>query len=51
MTWQAVSKETRVSATKITYTGIGGRMEVDGMLAIVKLLNAMIKSFVNEQEF
>jgi len=46
ITWQQVASETSVSATTLTRTRHGGRLEVDGMLAMVRWLNRTVESFV-----
>jgi transcriptional regulator with XRE-family HTH domain len=45
MTWSAVAKEIGVSASTMTRTRLGGRMEVDGMLAMVRWLGRTVESF------
>ena len=46
MTWTAVSREIGVSPATITRTREGGRLEVDGMLAMVAWLGVTVESFV-----
>ena len=45
MTWQQVAKEVGVSASTLTRTKGGGRMEVDGMLAMVRWLDQKVENF------
>jgi transcriptional regulator with XRE-family HTH domain len=46
ITWQQVARETGVSPGTLTRTKLGGRMEVDGMLSMVRWLNRTVESFV-----
>lgn len=46
MTWSAVAREIGVAVSTITRTRHGGRMEVDGMLAMVRWLNVPVETFV-----
>lgn len=46
MTWAMVAAEIGVSATTIARTRAGGRMEVDGMLAMVRWLHVSVETFV-----
>jgi len=48
MTWTQVAAETGVAATTITRTRAGGRLEVDGMLAMVRWLDVPVETFVRE---
>ena len=48
MTWAKVAAEMGVSATTVTRTRIGGRLEVDGMLAMVHWLGVPVETFVRE---
>lgn len=48
MTWEQLSSEIGVSAATIKRTRDGGRMEVDGMLAIVRWLGTTVETFVRE---
>jgi hypothetical protein len=48
MTWEQVATEIRVSAATIKRTRAGGRMEVDGMLAMVRWLGVPVDTFVRE---
>jgi transcriptional regulator with XRE-family HTH domain len=45
LSWQQVAIETGVSATTLTRTKQGGRLEVDGTLAMVRWLGRTIESF------
>ena len=45
MSWAEVSAEIGVSASTLTRTRLGGRMEVDGMLAMVRWLGRTAESF------
>lgn len=49
MTWDAVASEIGVSAATIRRTESGGRMEVDGMLAMVAWLGEKVEAFVSER--
>ncbi len=51
MTWTEVSKEIGVSTSTITGTKKGGRMEVDGMLAMVHWLGVPVETFVRERDY
>jgi transcriptional regulator with XRE-family HTH domain len=48
MTWSQVAAETGVSAATIKRTKEGGRMEVDGMLALVNWLGVRVEMFVQD---
>ena len=48
MTWAQVAKETGVSAATMTRTRSGGRLEVDGMLAMVRWLGVPVETYVRE---
>ena len=48
MTWAKVAAEMGVSASTVTRTRIGGRLEVDGMLAMVRWLGVPVETFVRE---
>jgi transcriptional regulator with XRE-family HTH domain len=50
MTWANVAAEMGVSVTTITRTRTGGRMEVDGMLAMVRWLDVSVETFVRESK-
>jgi cyanate lyase len=51
MSWADVSKEIGVSASTLRRTNAGGRMEVDGMLAMVYWLNEKVETFVIETPY
>ncbi|MEM7077351.1 MAG: helix-turn-helix domain-containing protein [Pseudomonadota bacterium] len=51
MTWKEVAAQTGVSAATIARTRHGGRMEVDGMLALVGWLDVPVETFVREAPF
>ncbi len=46
VTWQAVATDIGVSVATITRIRHGGRMEVDGMLAMVSWLKRPVEDFV-----
>ena len=48
MTWEQVAAETGVSSATIKRTRAGGRMEVDGMLALVHWLGVPVETFVRD---
>lgn len=48
LTWADVASEIGVGAATITRTRTGGRMEVDGMLAMVRWLAVPVETFVRE---
>lgn len=48
LTWAQVAAEIGVSAATIQRTREGGRMEVDGMLAMVSWLGVPVERFVRE---
>jgi len=48
LSWQDVARETGVSAATMTRTKNGGRLEVDGMLAMVRWLGVPVEHFVRE---
>ncbi len=50
MTWTDISKEIGVSASTITRTKLGGRMEVDGMIQMVNWLGVPVETFLRETE-
>ncbi len=51
MTWTEVSKEIGVSASTLRRTKEGGRMEVDGMIAMVDWLGERVETFVRETDY
>ncbi len=48
MTWADISREIGVSSSTLRRTREGGRMEVDGMIAMVDWLGEKVESFVKE---
>ena len=48
MSWRQVASEIGVSASTLTRTRQGGRMEVDGMLAMVRWLGRSAESFTRK---
>ena len=46
MSWVEVGREIGVSPATLTRTKLGGRMEVDGMLAMVRLVGQTVEHFV-----
>ena len=50
MTWSQVATEIGVSVAMITRTRTGGRMEVDGMLAMVRWLGVPVETFVRDTD-
>jgi len=50
LSWQQVSAEIGVSASTMTRMKDGGRLEVDGMLAMVRWLGRTVESFARETE-
>ena len=48
MTWEEVAAEIGVSSATIKRTRGGGRMEVDGMLAMVRWLGVPVETFVRD---
>lgn len=48
LTWADVARDVGVSSRTLTRTARGGRMEVDGMLAMCRWLNRTAESFVHE---
>ncbi len=51
MSWADVFGETGVSASTLRRTRDGGRLEVDGMLAMVYWLNEKVETFVIETPY
>ena len=45
LSWKEVASETGVSTATLTRTRLGGRMEVDGVLAMVTWLGTTVESF------
>ena len=50
LTWRQVASEVGVSASTLTRTRAGGRMEVDGMLAMVSWLRVPVETFVRGRD-
>lgn len=50
LTWEQVARETGVSAATIKRTKDGGRLEVDGMLAMVGWLGVPVEEFVRDAD-
>lgn len=48
LTWREVADQIGVSVTTITRIKSGGRMEVDGMLAMVWWLGVPVETFVSD---
>ncbi len=51
VTWKEIAKETGVSISTISRTQHGGRMEVDGVLALVGWLGVPVETFTHETRF
>jgi transcriptional regulator with XRE-family HTH domain len=47
-TWAQVAAESGVSVATITRTRAGGRLEVDGMIAMVTWLGVPVDTFIRE---
>ena len=50
LTWEEVGREIGVSAATIKRTQRGGRMEVDGILALVAWLGVPVETFVRDSD-
>jgi transcriptional regulator with XRE-family HTH domain len=48
LSWPEVAMQTGVSVSTLTRTQQGGRMEVDGMLAMVGWLGVPVENFVRD---
>jgi transcriptional regulator with XRE-family HTH domain len=48
LTWEQVAAEIGVSSATLKRTQRGGRMEVDGMLAMVNWLGVPVENFVRK---
>ena len=48
LTWTEVGRELGISPSTLTRTRLGGRMEVDGMLAMVRWLGRTVESFTRQ---
>ena len=51
ITWKEISDEIHVSVTTIKRTKLGGRMEVDGMIAMVDWLGVPVETFIRETDY
>lgn len=51
LSWSDISREIGVSASTITRTKHGGRMEVDGMIAMVDWLDEKVETFITDSEW
>ncbi len=51
VSWKQVAADTGVSASTIARTRQGGRMEVDGVLALVGWLGVPVERFTRETQF
>ena len=51
LTWAQVAKETGVAAATLKRTQEGGRLEVDGVLAMVGWLGRTVESFTKTSRF
>lgn len=49
-TWAQIAREMRVSPSTVTRTRLGGRMEVDGILAMVGWLGMSVETFVIDDQ-
>jgi transcriptional regulator with XRE-family HTH domain len=50
LSWREVATEIGVSVSTIKRTQSGGRMEVDGMLAMVAWLGVSVENFIHESD-
>jgi hypothetical protein len=50
LTWDQLAREIGVSAATIQRTQHGGRLEVDGMLAMVTWLGVPVEAFVSDSD-
>ena len=50
LTWEQLAGEIGVSAATIRRTQHGGRLEVDGMLAMVTWLGVPVETFVSDSD-
>ena len=48
LSWKQVAEETGVSVSTLTRTRLSGRLEVDGVLAMVSWLGRTVESFARE---
>ena len=51
VTWKEVAAETGVSASTISRTRHGGRIEVDGVLALVGWLGVPVETFTRQTPY
>ena len=51
MSWSDIAGEIGVSASTLRRTKAGGRMEVDGMIAMVDWLGVPVETFVRESSW
>ena len=50
ITWEQLAREIGVSTATMKRARSGGRMEVDGMLAMVRWLGVSVETFVHESQ-
>jgi len=50
LSWSEVARQTGVSAATLTRTKLGGRLEIDGVLAMVGWLEQPVERFVRETD-
>ena len=50
MSWQEVASDVGVSVSTTTRTRLGGRLGVDGVLAMVSWLGRTVESFVRKSD-
>ena len=51
LSWADIAREIHVSVSTIKRTQLGGRMEVDGMLAMVGWLGEPVERYVRETDY
>lgn len=51
LSWTEISEEIGVSVSTMKRTKLGGRMEVDGMIAMVGWLGVKVEVFVRETDY
>lgn len=51
LSWAEVARQTGVSVSTLRRTEQGGRMEVDGMLAMVGWLDEAVETFVKDTDW
>jgi transcriptional regulator with XRE-family HTH domain len=49
LTWSDIAKEIGVASATMTRLRAGGRLEVDGMLAMVSWLGVTVETFVRDE--